>query len=108
MTMTKVSIRWFIFLTCVHLSTCTSSSVKFVNSSESESIEDTAETYQAEESKFFPNEFKSTVKFPNDSEAKTERESRSQVQETAASEHLDDIDENTAIDIILAATKSGR
>jgi len=58
--------------------------------------------YIAEGSEFFPTEYRASVKFPDD-----DQESRSSAQ-TASSEHLDDIDEKTAIDIILAATKSGR
>lgn len=58
------------------------------------------------ESTFFPSESKrihKKLKFPSDEE----KVSKISFQ-TSASEHLDDIDEQAAIDLILAATKSGR
>ena len=65
--------------------------------------------YIAEGSDFFPNEYKSpttsSVKFPEEES----QQSQTNYQTAAtSSEQLDDIDEKTAIDIILAATKSGR
>jgi hypothetical protein len=71
--------------------------------------------YLAEGSDFFPNQYKaatSSVKFPEEegtqSQSHHNHHNHNTQTQTAASEQLDDIDEKTAIDIILAATKSGR
>jgi len=71
--------------------------------------EDEVDPYDSAGSDFFPREYKSLqtkLKFPADEDERQSREPKSLFQ-TSASENVDDIDERTAIDIILAATKSG-